>query len=47
MQPVGYYDEKARHVKYRNTKTDGVWEGSSAEMRGAPSAHSASAKPSK
>jgi hypothetical protein len=32
---TGYYDERATYIKYRNLKTNGVWEGSWPEMRGA------------
>ncbi|OAI51281.1 hypothetical protein AYO44_05110 [Planctomycetaceae bacterium SCGC AG-212-F19] len=32
---AGYYDEKAAVIRYRNIKTNGVWDGSLAEMRGA------------
>ncbi len=32
----GYYDRQATHIKYRNIKTTGVWDGSWAEMRGTP-----------
>ena len=30
----GYYEEKISHIRYRNVKTDGIWEGSWSEMRG-------------